>query len=119
MLKIKQGDMVEVITGNERGQRGTVRNLVRGWKVDRKRRRIARDPSSDRVIVGGLNFIKKHQRPISQTRTQTGIIEREAPLHISNVALVCPHCDEWTRVGITFADGLKVRVCKRCDEIID
>jgi large subunit ribosomal protein L24 len=119
MMKIKQGDMVEVIAGNDRGQRGQVRNVLRAWKIDRRHRRIGRDPNNDRVIVGGLNFIKKHQRPISQTRTQTGIIEREAPIHISNVALVCPHCNEWTRVGITFADGAKVRICKRCDEIID
>jgi large subunit ribosomal protein L24 len=119
MMKIKQGDTVEIIAGDELGQRGQVREVLRGWKVDRKRRRIGRDPNKDRVIVSGLNFIKKHQRPISQTRTQTGIIELEAPIHISNVALVCPHCNEWTRVGITFADGAKVRVCKRCDEIID
>lgn len=119
MMKIKRGDTVEIISGDERGQRGTVRDVLRGWKVDRKHRRVERDPSKDRVIVGGRNIIKKHQRPISQTRTQTGIIELEAPLHISAVALVCSHCDEWTRVGITSADGIKVRMCKRCGEIID
>lgn len=119
MMKIRRGDTVEVIAGNERGLRGTVREVLRGWKVDRKRRRVGRDANRDRVIVGGVNFIKKHQRAISQTRTQTGIIELEAPIHISNVALVCPHCDEWTRVRVTFQDGVKVRVCKRCDEIID
>ncbi len=119
MMKIKQGDTVEIIAGDERGERGTVREVLRGWKVDRKRQRIARDPNKDRVIVGGRNFIKKHQRPISQTRTQTGIIELEAPIHIANVALVCSHCDEWTRVGITFVEGVKVRMCKRCGEIID
>ncbi len=119
MMKIRRGDTVEIISGDELGQRGTVRDVVRGWKVDRKRRRVERDPSKDRVIVGGRNIIKKHQRPISQTRTQTGIIELEAPIHISGVALVCSHCDEWTRVGFTFADGIKVRMCKRCGEIID
>lgn len=119
MMKIKRGDTVEIISGDERGQRGTVRDVLRGWKVDRKHRRVERDPSKDRVIVGGRNIIKKHQRPISQTRTQTGIIELEAPLHISTVALVCSHCDEWTRVGFTSADGIKVRMCKRCGEIID
>lgn len=119
MMKIRRGDTVEIISGDERGQRGTVRDVVRGWKVDRKRRRLERDPSKDRVIVGGRNIIKKHQRPISQTRTQTGIIELEAPLHISDVALVCSHCDEWARVGFTSADGIKVRMCKRCGEIID
>ena len=119
MMKIRRGDTVEIISGDERGQRGPVRDVVRGWKVDRKHRRIERDPSKDRVIVGGRNIIKKHQRPISQTRTQTGIIELEAPLHISDVALVCSHCDEWTRVGFTSADGIKARMCKRCGETID
>ncbi|UCC90097.1 MAG: 50S ribosomal protein L24 [Anaerolineales bacterium] len=118
-MKIKQGDTVEIVAGDERGERGTVREVLRGWKVDRRNRRIRRDPTKDRVIVGGLNIIKKHQRPISQTRTQTGIIELEAPIHISNVALVCSHCDEWTRVSITYADGVKVRTCKRCAETID
>ncbi len=119
MMKIRRGDTVEIIAGDERGERGTVREVLRGWKLDRSRQRVGRDPGKDRVIVGGVNFIKKHQRPISQTRTQTGIIELEAPIHISKVALVCGHCDEWTRVGITFADGVKVRRCKRCNEIID
>ena len=118
-MKIRKGDTVEIIAGNERGQRGTVRELVRGWKVGRNRQRVGRDPKKDRVIVGGLNIVKKHQRPISQTRTQTGIIEIEAPIHVSNVALVCSHCDEWTRVGFDNVDGVKVRKCKRCGEIID
>jgi large subunit ribosomal protein L24 len=119
MMKIKRGDTVEIICGDERGQRGSVRDVLRGWKVDRDRRRVRRDPSKDRLIIGGHNIIKKHQRPISQTRTQTGIIELEAPIHISNVALVCSHCDEWTRVGFSDVDGIKVRVCKRCGETID
>jgi large subunit ribosomal protein L24 len=119
MSKIRRGDTVEIITGDELGQRGTVRDVVRSWRIDRKRRRVSRDPSRDRVIVGGHNIIKKHQRPISQTRTQTGIIELEAPIHISNVALVCPRCDEWTRVGYSFSDGVKLRMCKRCGEVID
>lgn len=119
MMKIRRGDTVEIIAGDELGLRGTVRDVLRGWKVDRKRGRVGRDSSKDRVIVGGRNIIKKHQRPISQTRTQTGIIELEAPIPISNVALVCSHCDEWTRVGFTNADGIKVRMCKRCGETID
>jgi large subunit ribosomal protein L24 len=119
-MRIKEGDTVEIITGEERGERGPVREVLRGWKVDRKRRRLGRDPRQDRVIVSGLNIIKKHQRPISQTRTQTGIIEREAPIHVSKVALVCPECDDWTRVSFSFNDdGRKVRVCKRCGKDID
>jgi large subunit ribosomal protein L24 len=119
MQKIKRGDTVEIISGDERGQRGTVRDVLPGYKVDRQHRRSGRDHNKDHVIVGGRNIVKKHQRPISQTRTQTGIIELEAPIAISKVALVCPHCDEWTRVGITLADGRKIRTCKRCGETID
>jgi large subunit ribosomal protein L24 len=119
MMKIRRGDTVEIIAGDELGLRGTVRDVLRGWNVNRKHGRVGRDPNKDRVIVGGRNIIKKHQRPISQTRTQTGIIELEAPIPISNVALVCSHCDEWTRVGFTELDGIKVRTCKRCGEIID
>ena len=122
MQKIKRGDTVEIISGDERGERGTVREVVRGWKVDRKRRRIDRDPSRDRVIVGGLNIIKKHQRPMRAGRgqIQPGIIEFEAPIHISNVMLVCPRCDERTRVGFARQDdGRKVRVCKQCGEVVD
>ncbi len=119
MMKIRAGDTVEIISGDEQGERGTVREVLRGWKLDRARRRVARDPRKDRVIVGAHNIVKKHQRPISQTRTQTGIIEREAPIAIAKVALVCPQCNEWTRVGYTFAEGgRKVRVCRRCGEMI-
>ena len=94
--------------------------MLRGWKVDRKRRRVSRDPNKDRVIVGGQNIVKKHQRPVSQTRTQTGIIEREAPLPISKVALVCPNCNESTRVAKTsFEEGRRVRVCRHCGQTIN
>jgi large subunit ribosomal protein L24 len=68
----------------------------------------------------GVNTRKKHQRPISQTRTQTGIIDKELPIHISNVMLVCPNCDEAVRVGIILdGDGKRKRVCKRCNKNID
>ena len=77
-------------------------------------------PRGDRVIVSGINLIKKHQRPTGQVRTQTGIIELEAPLPLSNVALVCRHCNEPTRVGFQILpDGHKVRVCKKCGQAID
>jgi large subunit ribosomal protein L24 len=105
MQRIKKGDTVEVISGDEREARGTVHQIL---------------PRENRVIVSGINLIKKHQRPTGQVRTQTGIIEREAPLHLSNVALVCRHCDQPTRVGFQILpDGHKVRVCKKCGEIID
>ena len=105
MQRIKQGDTVEVISGDEQGARGTVHQVF-----------LRRD----RVIVSGINLIKKHQRRTGEVRTQTGIIEREAPLRLSNVALVCRHCDQRTRVGFQILpDGHKVRVCKKCGEVID
>lgn len=98
---------MEVISGNDRGLRGTVQQVF---------------PKDQRVLVSGINIVKKHQRPVRAGRTQVqpGIIELEAPLHISNVMLVCQHCDERTRVGVARqSDGRKVRVCKKCGEAID
>lgn len=104
-MKIKKGDSVEVISGNYRGIRGAVHTV---W------------PKQDRVVVSGVNIVKKHQRRTGDVRTQFGIIEREAPIHVSNVALVCPHCDEPTRVGYRLMpDGTKTRVCRKCQEVVD
>jgi len=103
MRKIKKGDTVEVISGNEQGMRGAVLRV---------------DPAKDRVVVQGINIVKKHQRPVQAGRGQVkaGIIEFEAPIHVSNVMLVCPSCAELTRVGfLRHADGTKVRVCKQCE----
>ena len=107
MFKIKKGDTVEVITGNERGMRGIVQRVY---------------PGKDRVVVQGVNVVKKHQRPVQAGRGQVkaGIIEFEAPVHLSNVMLVCPSCSERTRVGFRQReDGAKVRVCKQCESDID
>lgn len=104
-MKIKKGDTVQIITGDDKGTKGTVHRVF---------------PKKDQLIVTGVNMIKKHQRPTGQTRTQVGIIEREAPLHASNVALVCAKCQKATRVGFEVApDGSKTRVCKNCGEVID
>ena len=119
MQRIKQGDTVQVISGNEIGARGEVKTVLRDWQVDRNKKRTERNRSGDRVVVGGINIRKKHQRPISQTRTQTGIIEREAPLHISNVMLVCPKCGEITRVNVQRDEEGAHRVCKKCQAMID
>jgi large subunit ribosomal protein L24 len=104
--RIKKGDTVEVISGNDWGLRGTVQ-----WVM----------PKDDRVVVSGVNIVKKHQRPMRAGRTQVqpGIIEFEAPLHISNVMLVCTSCNQRTRVGFRRDGGRKVRVCKKCGEAID
>jgi large subunit ribosomal protein L24 len=120
MLRIKQGDTVEVIAGEHARERGTVRDVRRAWKVDRRRRRLGHDPDNDSVIISGVNLIIKHQRRMGQTRTQTGRIELEAPIPISNVMLICPHCGERTRVRFkTHEDGSKTRFCVRCDQSID
>jgi large subunit ribosomal protein L24 len=106
-MKIKAGDVVEVIRGEDRGFRGTVRVAL---------------PKKNRVIVEGVNIVIKHQRPIPAGRQQTpgGRIELEAPVDVSNVMLVCPSCQEPTRVGVTrLEDGQKVRVCKKCEAQID
>lgn len=105
MNRIKKGDTVEVIKGNFRRMRGSVHRVL---------------PDKDQVIVSGINIIKRHTKPTGRIRTQAGIIEREAPMDISKVALVCPHCNQPTKVAYKLlADGRKVRACKRCNEAID
>ena len=107
MAKIKKGDTVEVVSGNDRDLRGVVQRVL---------------TKSDRIVVIGVNKVKKHQRPVRAGRgqVQPGIIEFEAPSDISNVMLVCPQCDQRTRVGFArLEDGRKVRVCKQCEEAID
>jgi large subunit ribosomal protein L24 len=128
MERIKKGDTVEIVAGRDaaasrregRKLRGTVNRVVRGYKIDRYRRKVGRDKDKDRVVVQGVNLVIKHQRRTGDVRTQVGRIEREAPIHISNVMLVCPSCKDATRVGFRlFEDGTKERYCKRCDEAID
>lgn len=128
MERIKKGDTVEVLAGGDAADsrrdgkklRGTVHRVIPGYKTDRYRRRVGRDRNKDRVVVQGVNLIIKHQRRTGDVRTQVGRIEREAPIHISNVMLVCPACKEATRVGFRAGGGgVMVRYCKRCDEAID
>jgi large subunit ribosomal protein L24 len=102
VAKIKKGDTVGVITGEDVGQRGVVQRT---------------SPKSGRVVVAGVNMITKHQRPVQTRRGQVraGRIEYEAPIHTSNVMLVCPQCGEPTRVGFVINEsGVKTRVCKKC-----
>lgn len=82
-VKISRGDEVEVIAGNDKGRRGTVQSVIR-----KKNKDGSYDPNRVYVIVAGANLAVKHQRPTGRVRTQTGRIEMEAPIHISNVALV-------------------------------
>ncbi len=108
-MRIRVGDTVEVIAGKHRSRPGRVR---RGKVIDV-------DPRRNRVTVDGINIVKKAVRQTQQLR-QGGIVETPAPLHASNVMLVCPECDKRTRVGKrTLSDGRRVRVCKRCGADID
>lgn len=101
-MRIKKGDTVVVLSGDDRGAKGAVKLAL---------------PKRDMIIVAGVNMIKKHQRPTGSTRTQVGIIEREAPIHISNVALYCNRCEHGVKAGYDMAtDGSKTRVCRRCGE---
>ncbi len=119
MQRIRKGDKVQVISGNDLGLQGEVTEIKKGWRSINKKKELLRDPNKDRVVVAGVNKVKKHQKPVSQTRTQTGIIEFEAPIHISNVMLVCPKCDAPVRVRFELQDGKKRRVCKKCGEALD
>jgi large subunit ribosomal protein L24 len=106
MKKIKRGDTVVVIDGRDKGVRGEVLRVL---------------PKDDRLLVQSVNIRKKHQRQIQAGgRTMSpGIIQFEAPIHISNVMFVCPKCDEPTRVGVRMEDGERLRYCKRCDATVD
>lgn len=101
MMKIKKKDIVLVISGKDKGKKGEVLKVV----------------AKDKIIVSKVNVVKKHMRP---TQSQPGgIKEIEKPIHISKVKLICPKCNQPTRVGFTFlSDGEKVRFCKKCKEMI-
>lgn len=102
--KIRRDDQVVVTAGKNKGERGTVRRSI---------------PAQKRIVIGGVNFIKRHLRT-QPGLAQSGIVEQEAPIHVSNVKLICTECNEPTRVGFRFLeDGRKVRVCKKCNETID
>ena len=105
-MKIKRDDTVEVISGNDKGARGRVLRAL---------------PKEGRIIVETVNIRKKHQRPQQAGRgqVQAGVIQFEAAINVSNVMLVCPQCEEATRVGFRREDGVRVRVCKKCGEDID
>ena len=100
--KIKSGDTVRVMTGEHKGSEGVI------LKIDRE---------EGKVIVEGVNIVKKHEKP-SAKNPQGGIVEKEAPIHISNLSLLDPKSGEPTRVGFEERDGKKVRVSKKSNEVI-
>lgn len=102
--KIKKNDIVQVVSGKQKGEKGKV------LKVDREK---------GRIVVEKVNLIKRHVKP-SAAHRQGGIIEREGAVHISNVMLVCPKCKLPVKIGKRLLeDGTKVRYCRKCDEILD
>ncbi len=100
-MNIKRDDTVQVITGKDKGKRARVREVI---------------PDKNKVVVEGTNIVKKHTRGQMGAR-QAGVVEKEAPLWMSKVMVVCPHCNKAVRVGHTvLADGRKVRQCRHCGE---
>ena len=107
MQRVKTGDTVEVIAGKDLGERGQVVSVLN---------------QANRVVVEGVNVAKKHQkaRQVGNQQIPAQIIEFNAPIHLSNVMVVCPSCDKSTRVGYRYTDdGRKTRFCKQCDANID
>ena len=98
-LRIRKGDRVRVLTGKDRGKEGIVMRVL---------------PAENKVIVDGINVAKRHQKARTATM-QGGIIDKDMPLPVANVALVCPSCGKPTRVGYVIKDdGTKVRICRKC-----
>ena len=102
---VRRNDNVVVTTGKDRGKRGRVLKVL---------------PAVNRVVVEGVNLIKRHTKPNPQRQIKGGLVEREAALHASNVQVVCPECGKATRIGRRIlGDGRKVRICRKCDGVVD
>ena len=102
---IRKNDTVLVTTGKDRGKKGRVIRIV---------------AEKNRLIVEGVNLIKRHTRPNPAKNIKGGVVQREAALHASNVQLVCPECGAQTRVGHkVLDDGRKVRICRKCEGVVD
>jgi large subunit ribosomal protein L24 len=102
-MHVKTGDKVMVITGKDKGKTGVI---------------LASFPKKNRVLVEGVNIVKKHSKP-SQMNPQGGIINQEAPIHVSNVMPIDPKTGEPTRVGVKVENGNKVRYAKKSGEVLD
>ena len=102
---IRKNDSVLVVTGKDRGKRGRVLKVI---------------PDKNRLIVEGVNLIKRHTKPNPTRNVKDGIVEREASVHASNVQIVCPECGARTRIGRRIVgDGRKVRICRKCEGVVD
>lgn len=101
-MKLQKGDKVKIIAGKDKNRKGTIDKIF---------------PKKQAVLVPGINMDKKHVKKTK--KTEGGIIELAKPLPISKIALLCPECGKKMRVGYTFVDGEKKRMCKKCKKIID
>lgn len=102
---VKKGDTIAVLAGKDNGKKGKILHVF---------------PKKNRVMVEGINFVKRHTRGDPRKGQQGGIITRETSIHISNIMLICPNCNQPSRLGkIILNNGSKVRVCKKCNEIIE
>ena len=102
-LHVKKGDTVVVLSGKDKGKQGEITTAM---------------PSKGMVIVENVNKVKRHSKP-SMKSPQGGIIEKEMPLNVCKVQLICPACKKATRIGHKNVDGKNVRVCKKCGEVVD
>lgn len=102
---VRKNDNVIVVTGKDRGKRGRVLKVV---------------PARNRLVVEGVNFIKRHTRPNPQRNIKGGVVEREGSVHASNVQIICPECGAPARIGRQLlGDGRKIRICRKCDGAVD
>jgi large subunit ribosomal protein L24 len=102
---IRKNDNVVITTGKDSGKKGRVLKVL---------------PGKGRVVVEGVNIIKRHTKPNPQRNIKGGIVEREGTVHASNVQLVCPECGKPTRIGKKIlGDGRKVRICRKCEGVVD
>ena len=104
-IQIRKNDQVKVIAGKDLNKTGRVLRVLR---------------DKGRVVVEGVSFLKRHTRPNPQRQIKGGIVEREAPIHVSNVMIICGACGKATRIGHNvLADGKKVRICRSCSSSLD
>jgi len=104
MARIKKNDIVEILAGRDRGKTGKVLTVF---------------PAKMKALVQGINMVKKHSRRQSNEQQQGGIVHKESPIDLSNLMVVCQKCSMAVKIGFTkLSDGTKVRICKKCKEII-
>ena len=101
---IRRNDSVQVMSGKDRGKKGRVLRVI---------------ADKNRLVVEGVNFVKRHTRPNPQRNIKGGIVEREASVHASNVQLICPECGKMTRIGHRMDGERKQRICRKCEGVID